>query len=93
MDDRFIAPRAVDQWERSKDELSCLLLTLHGGGRILRPMREAELTVDGTGDSIYEAPELRVLGQLEMVTFGQADGEYTDESFPVNTKRSDLTFS
>lgn len=48
---------------------------------------------DGTGDFIYEAPELRVLGQLEMVTFGSADGEYTDETFPVNTKRSDLTFS
>lgn len=43
--------------------------------------------------SAYTRPRLVVYGKLEEITRGNHDGQYTDQSFPANTKRSDLTFS
>jgi hypothetical protein len=41
----------------------------------------------------YEAPTVKVVGAVRDLTFGSSDGESTDAVFPINTKRSQLTFS
>lgn len=43
--------------------------------------------------SSYETPELRVHGDLEGLTRGQATGTQLDASFPTGTPFGDLTFS
>jgi hypothetical protein len=41
----------------------------------------------------YTAPRIVVLGDIESITLGASDGDFTDAAFPVNTPRRDLTFS
>jgi hypothetical protein len=41
----------------------------------------------------YEAPTVVDYGTLTELTAGQADGDFTDRAFPVNTPKRDLTFS
>lgn len=41
----------------------------------------------------YTRPVLRVQGTLEAMTHGSSDGNALDRNFPVNTPKSDLTFS
>ena len=41
----------------------------------------------------YETPEIIDFGDLVELTAGQADGDFTDRSFPTNTPKRDLTFS
>ena len=41
----------------------------------------------------YEAPQVVDYGELTDVTAGQADGNFTDRDFPVNTPRDEITFS
>ena len=41
----------------------------------------------------YEAPRLRVHGDIREVTAGSATGAYLDADFAAGTKFSDLTFS
>jgi hypothetical protein len=41
----------------------------------------------------YVSPEIHDLGSLEELTAGQADGNFLDRDFSVNTPRDDLTFS
>ena len=41
----------------------------------------------------YEAPRIADHGTLVELTAGQADGNFTDAAFPVNTPKQDLTFS
>ena len=42
---------------------------------------------------VYEAPQVIDYGTLEELTAGQADGDFTDRAFPVDTPKRDLTFS
>lgn len=41
----------------------------------------------------YEAPRLTVIGSVSEVTAMNQDGDFTDDAFPANTPRGDLTFS
>lgn len=41
----------------------------------------------------YEAPRITVLGDIQAITLGTNTGNFTDAAFPVNTLRSDLSFS
>ena len=41
----------------------------------------------------YEAPRIVDYGTLTELTAAQADGNFTDREFPVNTPKQDLTFS
>jgi hypothetical protein len=41
----------------------------------------------------YTTPQIVDLGDLKDITAGQQDGDFTDRAFPVNTPKSDLTFS
>lgn len=41
----------------------------------------------------YETPRIIVLGDIEAITLGSNEGDYTDAAFPANTPRRDLTFS
>lgn len=41
----------------------------------------------------YTAPRLNRLGSLEKLTLGSSDGYALDATFPINTPKSDLTFS
>lgn len=41
----------------------------------------------------YEAPLVVDYGTLLEITAGQADGNFTDRAFPVNTPKRDITFS
>jgi hypothetical protein len=41
----------------------------------------------------YATPRLIVLGDIEAVTLGTSDGDFTDAAFPQNTPRRLLTFS
>ena len=41
----------------------------------------------------YEAPQVVDYGTLTELTAGQSDGDFTDQNFPVNTPKRDLTFS
>lgn len=41
----------------------------------------------------YETPRVVDYGDLLEMTAGQADGNFTDRTFPVNTPKRDLTFS
>lgn len=41
----------------------------------------------------YETPEVHDYGSLTELTAGQQNGNFTDRAFPVDTPRSDLTFS
>ena len=41
----------------------------------------------------YQAPVVADYGDLEEITAGQMDGDYTDKAFPVLTPKRDLTFS
>ena len=41
----------------------------------------------------YTAPRITVLGDIEAITLGNHDGDFTDASFPANTPKRDLTFS
>jgi hypothetical protein len=43
--------------------------------------------------SEYEAPAVVDFGDLVELTAGTSDGESTDQAFPVNTLRRNLTFS
>ncbi len=40
----------------------------------------------------YSAPQIVVLGDIEAITLGGADGDFLDQGFPVNTPRKMLTF-
>jgi hypothetical protein len=44
-------------------------------------------------DQDYVAPSLVELGSVSEMTLGQADGDFTDKEFPVDTPKKDLTFS
>jgi len=41
----------------------------------------------------YQAPTIADLGDLQEITAGQSDGNFTDANFPMNTPKKDLTFS
>ena len=41
----------------------------------------------------YTSPHLTVHGDIEAITLGNQDGEFTDAAFPANTPRRNLTFS
>jgi hypothetical protein len=41
----------------------------------------------------YQTPQVVDYGKLTDITAGQADGDFTDRDFPVNTPKRDLTFS
>lgn len=41
----------------------------------------------------YEVPVVVDYGTLIQLTTAQADGDFTDRDFPVNTPKQDLTFS
>jgi hypothetical protein len=41
----------------------------------------------------YVAPHITVLGDIEAITLGTHDGDFTDAAFPNNTPKRDLTFS
>lgn len=41
----------------------------------------------------YVPPQVTVLGDIEAITLGTSDGEFTDSAFPVNTPRRLLSFS
>lgn len=41
----------------------------------------------------YQAPSLVVLGDIEAITLGSSDGDFTDAAFPVDTPKRDITFS
>ncbi len=41
----------------------------------------------------YESPRLVVHGDVEKVTQGTANGNFTDKQFPVDTPKPQLTFS
>ncbi len=41
----------------------------------------------------YEAPVVVDYGDLNDLTGGSRDGEWTDADFPTNTPKSKLTFS
>ena len=48
---------------------------------------------DWKGIMNYEAPAIVDYGTLIELTAAQADGDFTDRDFPVNTPKQDLTFS
>lgn len=41
----------------------------------------------------YAMPKLTTHGDLEVLTQGGADGDFTDKAFPNDTPKKDLTFS
>ena len=41
----------------------------------------------------YNKPELKVHGNVEVLTQGNANGGALDQAFPVNTPNNQLTFS
>jgi hypothetical protein len=41
----------------------------------------------------YATPRLTVIGDIEAVTLGTSDGEFTDAAFPQNSLRRPLRFS
>ena len=41
----------------------------------------------------YQAPRLAVYGDVEKVTLGLSNGNFTDKQFPNNTPKPQLTFS
>lgn len=41
----------------------------------------------------YVAPKLVELGTVRELTLGDADGNVTDQTFPANTPKDQLTFS
>ena len=41
----------------------------------------------------YTTPKLTVYGNVETITQGSSDGDSLDQTFPIHTKRSELTFS
>lgn len=41
----------------------------------------------------YEAPSVERIGSFEEVTLGNSDGITTDQAFPTDTPKPDLTFS
>lgn len=41
----------------------------------------------------YNKPELKVHGNVEVLTQGTSNGNFTDANFPPNTPRGQLTFS
>jgi hypothetical protein len=41
----------------------------------------------------YVAPQIKDYGTLTELTAGGQDGNFTDRNFPVDTPRSELTFS
>ncbi len=41
----------------------------------------------------YQAPRLAVHGDVEKVTLGASDGNFTDKAFPTDTPKPQLTFS
>jgi hypothetical protein len=41
----------------------------------------------------YATPKLTVYGNVETITQGSANGESLDQTFPIATKKSELTFS
>jgi hypothetical protein len=43
--------------------------------------------------SNYEAPEIEDHGDLAELTAGQKIGESLDATFPIHTKKSELTFT
>gem|GEM_PF-6048560 len=43
--------------------------------------------------SNYKAPEVCSLGSIASLTAGQQDGDLTDQDFPTDTPKGDLTFS
>jgi hypothetical protein len=53
-------------------------------------MEETETT---TAKKPYVTPHIIVLGDIQAITLGTANGNFTDQAFPMNTNRLDLTFS
>lgn len=49
--------------------------------------------MDKTTDVAYETPRIADHGDLADLTAGQAEGTELDASFPVHTKKSELTFT
>lgn len=41
----------------------------------------------------YNKPELKVHGNVEILTQGTSEGDFTDAVFPTDTPKGDLTFS
>lgn len=41
----------------------------------------------------YTTPKLTIHGDVEVLTQGNADGNFTDKDFPVKTPKNQLTFS
>lgn len=42
---------------------------------------------------IYEQPRVQHIGTVHELTLGSDDGNFTDQQFPVDTPKDDLTFS
>lgn len=41
----------------------------------------------------WQSPKVAVIGDIESITQGNADGENLDADFPIHTKKADLGFS
>lgn len=41
----------------------------------------------------YTTPKLTNHGDVEVLTRGSSDGDFTDKDFPVKTPKKDLTFT
>lgn len=41
----------------------------------------------------YTSPQITVHGDIEVITLGSAQGNFTDAAFPINTPFRSLTFS
>lgn len=52
-----------------------------------------ELSNNNTVKKPYTAPRIIVLGDIEAITLGTQNGNFTDAAFPANTPRRTLTFS
>jgi hypothetical protein len=46
-----------------------------------------------TTKKVYVSPELTVYGDVNVITLGNADGNFTDQLFPDGTPKNELTFS
>lgn len=40
----------------------------------------------------YSTPHITVIGDIETITLGNANGQFTDAAFPTNTPRRNITF-
>lgn len=58
-----------------------------------RRMHHTTQNTHNTAGEPYEAPTVTTIGDVDDLTQGNSSGGVLDESFPVGTPFSDLTFS